>query len=103
LCAPFALLAASWPNCSAQNIVDLDNLAICEVGKKLTRLRIERVDAGLTHHSKLSGVEIGLRRVREIMLGCVMGLLVTVHNLAVAGSGNETGGAQAEARRDFAS
>jgi hypothetical protein len=33
--------------------------------------------AGLTHHSKLSGVEIGLRRVGEVMLGCVMGLLVT--------------------------
>jgi hypothetical protein len=31
----------------------------------------------LTHHSKLSGVEIGLRRVGEVMLGCVMGLLVS--------------------------
>jgi uncharacterized membrane protein YccC len=35
------------------------------------------IAAGLTHHSKLSGVEIGLRRVAEVMLGCVMGLLVT--------------------------
>ena len=35
------------------------------------------IAAGLTHHSKLSGVEIGLRRVGEVMLGCVMGLLVT--------------------------
>jgi len=35
------------------------------------------IAAGLTHHSKLSGVEIGLRRMSEVMLGCVMGLLVT--------------------------
>jgi uncharacterized membrane protein YccC len=35
------------------------------------------IAAGLTHHSKLSGVEIGLKRVGEVMLGCVMGLLVT--------------------------
>jgi uncharacterized membrane protein YccC len=35
------------------------------------------VAGGLTQHSKLSGVEIGLRRVGEVMLGCVMGLLVT--------------------------
>jgi Fusaric acid resistance protein-like len=35
------------------------------------------IAAGLTHHSKLSGVEIGLRRVGEVMLGCVIGLLVT--------------------------
>ncbi|MFZ0711285.1 MAG: FUSC family protein [Terrimicrobiaceae bacterium] len=35
------------------------------------------IAAGLTHHSKLSGVEIGLKRVAEVMLGCVMGLLVT--------------------------
>ena len=35
------------------------------------------IAAGLTQHSKLSGVEIGLRRVSEVMLGCVMGLLVT--------------------------
>lgn len=35
------------------------------------------IAAVLTHHSKLSGIEIGLRRVGEVMLGCVMGLLVT--------------------------
>jgi uncharacterized membrane protein YccC len=35
------------------------------------------IAAGLTHHSKLSGLEIGLRRVGEVLLGCVMGLLVT--------------------------
>ena len=35
------------------------------------------IAAGLTHHSKLSGIEIGLRRVGEVMLGCVMGLLVS--------------------------
>ena len=35
------------------------------------------IAAGLTHHSKVSGVEIGLKRVAEVMLGCVMGLFVT--------------------------
>jgi uncharacterized membrane protein YccC len=35
------------------------------------------IAAGLTHHSKLSGVEIGLGRVGEVLLGCVVGLLVT--------------------------
>jgi uncharacterized membrane protein YccC len=35
------------------------------------------IAGGLTEHSKLSGVEIGLRRVGEVMLGCVIGLLVT--------------------------
>ncbi|HEY5744422.1 MAG TPA: FUSC family protein [Terrimicrobiaceae bacterium] len=35
------------------------------------------IAAGLTHHSKLSGVEIGLKRVGEVMLGCMMGLLVS--------------------------
>ena len=40
-------------------------------------LAVNIIAAGLTHHSKLSGVEIGLRRVGEVMLGCVMGLLVT--------------------------
>jgi uncharacterized membrane protein YccC len=35
------------------------------------------IAAGLTHHSKLSGAEVGVRRVGEVMLGCVMGLLVT--------------------------
>ena len=35
------------------------------------------IAAVLTHHSKLTGMEIGLKRVGEVMLGCVMGLLVT--------------------------
>jgi uncharacterized membrane protein YccC len=35
------------------------------------------IAAVLTHHSKLSGIEVGLRRVGEVMLGCVMGLVVT--------------------------
>jgi uncharacterized membrane protein YccC len=35
------------------------------------------IAAVLTHHSKLSGVEVGLKRVAEVMLGCIMGLLVT--------------------------
>jgi uncharacterized membrane protein YccC len=35
------------------------------------------IAAVLTHHSKLSGIEVGLRRVGEVMLGCVMGLLVS--------------------------
>src|SRR5262249_45401458 len=33
------------------------------------------IAAGLTHHSKLSGVEHGLHKVGEVLLGCVMGLL----------------------------
>ena len=35
------------------------------------------VAAGLTHHSKMSGVEHGLHKVAEVILGCVMGLLVS--------------------------
>jgi uncharacterized membrane protein YccC len=35
------------------------------------------IAAVLTHHSKLSGIEIGLTRVAEVMLGCLVGLLVT--------------------------
>jgi uncharacterized membrane protein YccC len=35
------------------------------------------IAAVLTHHSKLSGIEVGLRRVGEVMLGCLMGLLVS--------------------------
>jgi uncharacterized membrane protein YccC len=31
----------------------------------------------LEQHSKLSGIEIGLRRVGEVILGCIVGLLVT--------------------------
>jgi uncharacterized membrane protein YccC len=35
------------------------------------------IAAGLTHHTKLTSVEIGLRRVGEVMLGCVVGLVVS--------------------------
>jgi uncharacterized membrane protein YccC len=35
------------------------------------------IAAGLTHHSELSGIEHGLHKVAEVILGCVMGLLVT--------------------------
>jgi len=31
----------------------------------------------LTHHEKHTGLEIGLRRVGEVILGCVVGLVVT--------------------------
>jgi uncharacterized membrane protein YccC len=33
--------------------------------------------AGLTHHSKISGVEHGLHKVGEVVLGCVVGLFVS--------------------------
>lgn len=35
------------------------------------------MSAVLTHHSTRSGLEIGLRRVGEVILGCVVGLIVT--------------------------
>jgi uncharacterized membrane protein YccC len=35
------------------------------------------IASGLEHHSKLSGVEHGLHKVGEVLLGCVMGLLVS--------------------------
>jgi uncharacterized membrane protein YccC len=35
------------------------------------------IAAGLTHHSKLSGIEHGLHKVLEVLLGCVMGLVVS--------------------------
>jgi len=35
------------------------------------------IATGLTHHSKLSGVEHGLHKVGEVLLGCVMGLCVS--------------------------
>jgi len=35
------------------------------------------IAAGLEHHSKLGGIEHGLHKVAEVILGCVMGLLVT--------------------------
>ncbi len=34
------------------------------------------IATGLEKHSKLSGVELGLRRVGEVLLGCVVGVLV---------------------------
>jgi len=35
------------------------------------------IAAGLTSHSKLTGVEHGIDKVGEVVLGCVMGLLVS--------------------------
>ena len=35
------------------------------------------IAAGLTHHSKLSGVGHGLHKVAEVLFGCLVGLLVT--------------------------
>jgi uncharacterized membrane protein YccC len=35
------------------------------------------IAAGMTHHSELTAVEIGIRRVGEVLLGCVVGLLVS--------------------------
>ena len=35
------------------------------------------IASGLTQHSKLSGIEFGLRKVEEVLFGCVVGLLVS--------------------------
>jgi uncharacterized membrane protein YccC len=35
------------------------------------------IAARLTHHSKLSGIEHGLHKVMEVLLGCVMGIVVS--------------------------
>jgi uncharacterized membrane protein YccC len=35
------------------------------------------IASGLTSHSKLSGMELGLRKVVEVLFGCVVGLLVS--------------------------
>ena len=35
------------------------------------------IATGLTHHSKLTGVEHGLHKVAEVLLGCLMGLVVS--------------------------
>ena len=35
------------------------------------------IAAVLTRHSELSAAEVGLRRVGEVMVGCVVGLTVT--------------------------
>ncbi|MGH7331989.1 MAG: FUSC family protein [Candidatus Rokuibacteriota bacterium] len=34
------------------------------------------IASGLEHHTTLSGVEVGIRRVGEVLLGCLVGLLV---------------------------
>jgi uncharacterized membrane protein YccC len=34
------------------------------------------IAGGLQHHSKLNGMEAGLRRVAEVLLGCVVGFVV---------------------------
>jgi hypothetical protein len=39
--------------------------------------RILVVGGGLMHHSKASGVEEGIRRVGEVLFGCVAGLVVS--------------------------
>ena len=36
------------------------------------------IAAGLTSHSELSGIEHGLHKVAEVLLGCLMGLLVSL-------------------------
>jgi 2-iminobutanoate/2-iminopropanoate deaminase len=35
------------------------------------------IAAGLTHHSKMTGVENGLHKVAEVIFGCLVGLLVS--------------------------
>ena len=35
------------------------------------------IAAGLTHHSKVTGVENGLHKVAEVIFGCLVGLLVS--------------------------
>jgi uncharacterized membrane protein YccC len=35
------------------------------------------IAAGLTHHSKLTGIEHGLHKVAEVLYGCLVGLLVS--------------------------
>jgi len=35
------------------------------------------IASGLTHHSRLSGVEHGLHKVAEVLLGCLVGLCVS--------------------------
>jgi uncharacterized membrane protein YccC len=35
------------------------------------------IASGLEQHSKLTGAELGLRRVGEVLLGCVVGVLVS--------------------------
>lgn len=35
------------------------------------------IASGLTSHSKLSGVELGMRKVAEVLFGCIVGLLIS--------------------------
>jgi len=35
------------------------------------------IASGLEQHSKLSGMELGIRRLGEVILGCLVGLMVT--------------------------
>ena len=35
------------------------------------------IASGLEHHSKLTGIEHGLHKVAEVLLGCAMGLAVS--------------------------
>jgi uncharacterized membrane protein YccC len=35
------------------------------------------IAAGITHHSKLTGIEHGLHKVGEVLMGCLMGLTVS--------------------------
>jgi len=35
------------------------------------------IAAGLSHHSKLTGVELGVHKVAEVILGCLMGLFIS--------------------------
>jgi uncharacterized membrane protein YccC len=35
------------------------------------------IASGMTHHSDLTALEIGVRRVGEVLLGCVVGLVVS--------------------------
>jgi hypothetical protein len=35
------------------------------------------IAAGLEHHSELTGIEHGVKKVLEVILGCAMGLAVT--------------------------
>ena len=36
------------------------------------------IAAGLTHHSKMSGIEHGVHKVAEVIFGCLVGLLVSL-------------------------
>ena len=35
------------------------------------------IASGLTHHSKLGGMELGLHKVAEVLFGCFVGLLIS--------------------------